>query len=235
MRVLLGDPPIDWTKITKSSEFFVFLHQRDTHAASVVEQHVLDKGHRALLCYGAEHLFHWPPGATLVSIIEQRTGERTYTIADLVPLAGDPGGLARRLSTYSRNTVIPAAGTWLGSFDAGLNNPMTSQVARGGHKGVKNGKPPVPGNGNRANPLCGVRLGSLIDAGLYLGQPGDLTASWPNPATYLDPAYWKELQRRSALEGNLLNLDSYRQEQPAQFPLGKLPPSPECGQASQAG
>jgi hypothetical protein len=80
----------------------------------------------------------------------------------------------------------------------------------------------------------GRRLGSLIDAGLYEGQPEDLTASWPNPAIYLDPAYWKELQRRNALQGNGVNLDSYRQEQPARFPLLKLPPSQECGQAAQA-
>jgi hypothetical protein len=37
-------------------------------------------------------------------------------------------------------------------------------------------------NGELSNPYCGVLLGSLLDAGLYLGQPGDLTASWPNPA-----------------------------------------------------
>jgi hypothetical protein len=231
MRVLLGDPPIDWTKITNVRELQVFMSQRDTHAASVVEQQVLDKGHRALLCYGGEHLQHWPPGATLVSIIEQRTGERTYTIGDLLPATGDPGGLARRLSTYSRNTVIPTAGTWLGSFDAGLINPMTSQVVKGGH----NGKPAEPRNAPQANPMCGVRLASLIDAGLYLGQPEDLTASWWNPAIYLDPAYWKELQRRNAVEGNQLNLGSYRQEQPAQFPLPKLAPSQECGKAPQAG
>jgi hypothetical protein len=235
MRVLLGDPPIDWTKITNASEFFVFLHQRDAHAASVVEKEVLGKGHRALLCYGGQHLHHWPPGATLVSLIEQRTGERTYTIGDLLPAAGDPGGLARRLSRYPRDTVIPTAATWLGTFDAGLINPMTSQVIKGGHNGGHNGKPAEPGNAPQANPVCGARLGSLIDAGLYLGQPEDLTASWPNPAIYLDPAYWKELRRRNALEGNHLNLDSYRQEQPAQFPLPKLAPSQECGKAPPAG
>lgn len=75
-------------------------------------------------------------------------------------------------------------------------------------------------------------LGSLLDAGLYLGQPGDLTASQPDPAIYLDPAYWQELQRRSALPGGrAVNLDSYRREQPAQYPLPQLPPSPETGTA----
>jgi hypothetical protein len=213
IRVLLGDPPIDWYKITKASEIDVFGLQRDAYPASLVERQVLDKGHRALICYGWWHLLHSFPHR-LVDIIEQRTGERTYVIADLVPLAGDPGGLARRLSQYSRNTVIPTASTWLGSFDAGL---MPPSIQGGG---------PIS---KETNPWCDVPLGSLIDAGLYEGQPEDLTASWPNPAIYLDPEYWTELQRRNALQGHFVKLDSYRQEQPTQYPPLKLPPSQECG------
>jgi hypothetical protein len=77
------------------------------------------------------------------------------------------------------------------------------------------------------------RLGSLIDAALYLGQPQDLTSSWWNPAIFLDPVYWKELQRRNALQHNPVNLDSYRQQDlPALFPLTRLPHSEECGKAS---
>jgi hypothetical protein len=75
-----------------------------------------------------------------------------------------------------------------------------------------------PGEFNRApvNPFRGVPLGLLLDAGLCLGQPGDLTASRPNPAIYLGPAYWAELQRRNALlAGRTANLGNYRREQPA--------------------
>ena len=210
--MLLGDPPTGWQASS------------DMYAASVVEKQVLAKGHRALLCYGGGHLLHATPKLphaprNLVAIIEQRTGERIYTITDLVPFAGDPGGLASKLSRYPRDNVIPTTGTWLGSFDAGL----AVAVLRRGR------------NGTQFNPYCGVPLGSLQDAGLYLGQPGDLTTSWPNPAIYLDPAYWKELQRRNAQLGNPVNLDSYRQEHPPQYPLPKLPPTDECGQAPQRG
>jgi hypothetical protein len=209
MRVLLGDPPIDWPKITKPSQLG-HLPPRDQYAASQVEKQVLRHGRRALLCYGTAHLFHRAPQIevppNLVSIIEQHTGQRTYTITDLVPWAGDPGGLARRLSPYPRNTVIPAAGTWLGSFDAAL-------VASGVTFRPRHGKP--------YDPYCGFPARSIIDAGLYLGQPTDLTQSTPNPAIYLDPTYWAELKRRNTLQGNPANLDSYRREQPAQLPLIK--------------
>jgi hypothetical protein len=169
---------------------------------------VLAKGRRALLCYGAAHLVRRGPGLrvppSLASIIEQRSGEQMYTIGDLAPSAADPGGLAGQLSRYPPGAVIPAAGTWLGAVDAGL---LFHVIAFGPDRA------PV-------NPFRGVPLGSLLDAGLYLGQPGDLTGSRPNPAIYLDPAYWEELQRRSALPGGrAVNLDSYRREQPAQYPL----------------
>jgi hypothetical protein len=223
IRVLLGDPPIDWAAVTDSSGIGAVITPRDAHAASVVEQQVLAKGHRALLCYGAAHLVHPDPSLrmppSLASIIEQRTGERMYTICDLVPSAADPGGLADQLSRYPRGAVLPAAGTWLGSVDAGL---LFHVIAFGPNRA------PV-------NPFRGVPLGSLLDAGLYLGQPADLTASRPNPAIYLDPAYWKELQRRNTLlGGRAVDLDSYRREQPAQYPLPQLPPLLERGTANPA-
>ena len=223
IRVLLGDPPVDWSKITNFSQLRPFLAQRDTHAASVVETQVLAKGHRALLCYGSDHLLHSTSG-NVTSIVQQRTGQRIYTIADIASyLAGDPGGLASKLAPYPRNSVIPTAGTWLGAFYSGLF------FAGGGHSGG-----PGPG-GHQTNHRCGPPLRSLIDAGLYFGQPGTLTLSWWNPAIYLDPMYWAELQRRAAInKTNTVNLDSYRQEQPAQLPVPRLPAPQECGKASHA-
>jgi hypothetical protein len=212
MRVLLGDPPIDWSKIRNLSQLRGFGSQRDTHAASVVKTEVLDKNRRALICYGWGHLVH---GGSLVGLIERQTNERVYTIVDLVPLAGDPGGLASTLAAYPRNSVIPTAGTWLGALDAGLMPPS-----------LNGGIHTAP-----TNPWCGTTLGTVIDAGLYEGQPTELTASWPNPAIYLDPTYWTELKRRNALHGNVVNLDSYRTEQPTIFALQKLPRSQECGKA----
>jgi hypothetical protein len=224
IRVLLGDPPIDWTAITRASQLDVFLSQRDTHAAAVVEKEVLAKGHRALLCYGGGHLLHRaaklhdvPP--TLATIIEKRTGERVYTITDLVPFAGDPGGLGNKLSRYPRDTVIQTAGTWLGSVDAGLFVHVIEAI----------------GNGKPFYPYCGVPLGAIQDAGIYLGPAEDLTASQPNPAIYLDPPYWHELQRRNALQGNPVNLNDYRKEQPARYPLDKPPPSAECRRTGAGG
>lgn len=78
-----------------------------------------------------------------------------------------------------------------------------------------------------------MRLGSLIDAGLYAGQPADLTATWPDPDIYFDPSYWAELQRRNALMGNAIDLEKLRQEHPAPYPLTTLPPSQQCAKTPQ--
>jgi hypothetical protein len=204
IRVLLGDPPIDWSTVTSRSQ--IPFGQRDPHAASVVEQQVLAKGRRALLCYGGEHLQHTNGAsggrAALVPLIEQQSGVRTYVIEDLIPLQGDPGGLGARLARYPRGTVIPATGAWLGQFNAGY-----------AISGLKNAS-----NGQVSSQFCGTPLGKVADAGLYLGQPADLTVSWPNPAIFLNPAYWAELQRRNALAGNFVDLNSYRQEHPPAYP-----------------
>jgi len=116
IRVLAGDSPLDWAKITKPGRLRA-VPPRGPFVASLVQQQVLARGRRALLCYGMTGLFH---GTGMTGAIERQTGQRIYVIADLVPLAGDPGGLAQRLSRYPRDTVIPAAGTWLGSFNARL-------------------------------------------------------------------------------------------------------------------
>jgi len=61
LRVLAGDPPIDWKKVESRSDAMMFLSQRDSHFASVVEQQVLAKQRKALLIIGTGHLFKAQP------------------------------------------------------------------------------------------------------------------------------------------------------------------------------
>jgi hypothetical protein len=205
IRVLLGDPPIDWTTIATRDQLGAFLLDRDAHAGTVVRNEVLRKGRRALILYGDGHVLH--PGG-----IEKETGERAFVIAGLVPVAGDPAGLDRRLAGHPVRATIPTAGSWLGALDAGDVYPI---ALRGP-------------SGQPTNPRCGVRLGTVVDAGVYFGRSGRLTVSRPDPATYLDPAYWAELQRRNELQGGPADLAALRREQPATFVPQPLPPSLRC-------
>src|SRR5215212_5590513 len=62
LRVLLGDPPIDWsqTQFTRETEY-IWQEQRDAHYTEVVETQVLAPGHHGLLIAGLFHFIRdWP-------------------------------------------------------------------------------------------------------------------------------------------------------------------------------
>lgn len=55
MRVLLGDPPIEWSKVTTRSEYTKWLEMRDSYRAAVIQTKLLAKDRRALVIYGQMH------------------------------------------------------------------------------------------------------------------------------------------------------------------------------------
>ena len=60
LRILLGDPAVDWDNDPKRS------FDRDGHAAELIKREVLDKKRRALVIYGDFHFFRRQP--TMVDI-----------------------------------------------------------------------------------------------------------------------------------------------------------------------
>jgi hypothetical protein len=58
MRVLLGDPPMDWESIRGTDDYLARMRtaDRDGHAVEVIRREVLAKNHRALIIYGGQHL-----------------------------------------------------------------------------------------------------------------------------------------------------------------------------------
>lgn len=56
LRVLAGDPPIDWDQIKNSSDSGKF--DREASIASVMEKEVLSKHRKALMLFGELHLMH---------------------------------------------------------------------------------------------------------------------------------------------------------------------------------
>jgi hypothetical protein len=51
LRLLLGDPPIDWNAVHTADDLLKWLLQRDSSAASIVRDQVLAKHRRALVVY----------------------------------------------------------------------------------------------------------------------------------------------------------------------------------------
>ena len=57
LRVLAGDPPIDWDQVKNFQDHSKFVN-RDASIASVMEKEVLSKHRKALMLFGTFHLMH---------------------------------------------------------------------------------------------------------------------------------------------------------------------------------
>ena len=157
IRVLLGDPPINWNDI-RSAEDLKSGPDRDAHAVEVIRTEVLARKRRALIIYGDQHLVRkntvvnapdeWARGvvariemAKMASVFNVHTESRV----DLAALQPD-------IATWPRPSLAMLAGTILGQVLAD----------------------PAPGR----RP---VRAEEQFDAVLYLGPPATLTTAQLSP------------------------------------------------------
>lgn len=86
IRVLLGDPPIDWASIRNADEVNAYYPQRSRYPATIIQQEVLKKNRRALIVYGAGHLIRRTfAGDTIVTILERESNARIFTISNSYP------------------------------------------------------------------------------------------------------------------------------------------------------
>jgi len=207
IRVLAGDPPIDWSKVKSGRDFAQgqFLN-RDVSIASVMEKEVLSKHRRALMLFGTAHLFHQEgtavgiyekdyPGVTLV--IADHTGFGNWTL-----LAKYNDEFEARMASWPVPSLVQEMkGTWLADLlDMTYN---TGNVFFGVADSGKLPEGPAPAKGTFSDipAEAGARFSKMVDAYLYLG-PRDLLLNEPTPAEIvLDKDYTAELHRRAAIMG----------------------------------
>jgi hypothetical protein len=90
IRVLLGDPPMDWENIRGKGDFRKWVVQRDSYPADLVRRQVLARNRRALLVYANGHLLrqeiltnndmsNWQ-AQSIVSLIEAPGGAPVFTV-----------------------------------------------------------------------------------------------------------------------------------------------------------
>jgi Tol biopolymer transport system component len=114
IRVLLGDPPIDWRKIRSSRDLDPWIGRRNSHYARVVERQVLARGRRALLIAGAAHFLRYGiPNET--ALLEAR---HPGVLSVVLPVGSWPAGLADRLPDAPAPWLASLAGTTVGALPA---------------------------------------------------------------------------------------------------------------------
>ena len=169
LRVLLGDPPIEWEKVHSLDDLKRWLN-RDRVAAEVVRREVLAKGRRALIIYGDQHLIR--PATTAAPNI---VGELWRNWKNREP-ASLPS--TRRHGRTSQ-PLQPDVASWPKPSLAILRDTTLGAA-------VTDSRHPS-------------RLADQFDAVLYLGPPGEMTLSRLSRALCSDHSYLEMRLARLAL------------------------------------
>ena len=115
LRILMGDPPIDWALVKSLDDYRPWLRQRDSSPAAVIQREVLARGRRALVVYGDGHLQARSerPARSMAALLEA-DGARVFavssTFADLTSFQPDVASWpapSLALVTGTRLGVIP--------------------------------------------------------------------------------------------------------------------------------
>jgi hypothetical protein len=228
IKVWLGDPKIDWTKINSFQDLQPILGRRDDNISSIIVDEILKRHKKTLLIIGTGHLVGMESDqGTIPSRLAAKIAETNPNpLAVVSPFTGyiepecNAKVVARAKDWPVPGLVGPIDGTWLKSelLLPGCNYLPPEQVeqmkkmsAEGrGMKWLGPGKPP-----DMVSVEINMRSGVKSDAILFLGPPDGLTQSPVEPSIYLDPDYFKEMNRRAQCcvpTGYTLNWDNIVQE-----------------------
>ena len=215
MRVLCGDPYINWDKVKTKEDIGPFMGHRDQWYAQVVKEEVLAKHHHGFLIAGSNHFMRgrahrnrhgkWDnPGYIEPEL--WRAGAKTFLIVAGTNAVKGYDDLDHRFDSWPAPSIALLNGNWVGEFSA-------MPIITGGTAEIQ---PPV-------------KLKDAADALLYLG-PRDSLVSVEAPREEVDGTpYGKEILRRMTILGFDLPFIPEGKESP-QFdrpePGNGLPPFP---------
>jgi hypothetical protein len=201
LRVLAGDPAIDWDEIKGIDDLMARHFDRERSIASVMEKQVLSKHRKALMLFGTFHELHAARSA--VSLYEKDYPNVTFVISGLGIFDTDlPTLSSSRLATWPIPSLALAKDTWLGTLDLSHFVPAPVLIDDKDCK-VHNDFPK----------MLQKPMEDLVDAFLYLG-PQDLGLREKIPADIaLDASYRAELQRG----GDMLGFPDAASETPQEF------------------
>lgn len=168
IRVLLGDPPVDWDQVHNLEDLRKAMGDRDGYALEVLRREVLANGRRALVIYGGQHLLRrntipraadeWASG--IVARMEKDRLAAGFTI--LPETRRDLRALQPDVASWPIPSLALLRGTLLGST---IWDPRPQR------------RP--------------VRMEEQFDAILYLGPPSSMTSARLAPALCSDRDYMK--------------------------------------------
>jgi hypothetical protein len=174
LRVLLAEPPIDWDQLKTQDELRAWeadpAFDRDVFGAALVQREVLAKNRRALLLYGAAHLFRRVRSQSVVTVLEKET--RVFTV--WTNAGTELSALQPDVATWPAPSLTKVRGTMLGSV--GLATYLGP-------------------NAGDVSPEWLAPMQDQFDAVLYLGPQTTITFDRPKPWRCSEPAFAERLRR----------------------------------------
>ena len=201
LRVVAGDPPIDWSRTNRAEDIPRSDGFRDIETIGIIEREVLAKGRRALVIIGEEHVMRstglMPDGRekplermSLGEALHARHPGAAFLVATV---NGQVSPLARAVRTWPNGSMAPIAGTAIGLADASIRERSTA---------LQTVEPAAPGN---------TRLQDLFDAVLHAGPV--MQALEPPAVTYrAEPEYEQEIRRRIKILERFYGVDIWTED-----------------------
>ena len=175
LRVLLGEPPIDWDRIQTVEELRKWesepLSDRDRFAADLLRREVFAKNRRALALYGAGHFFRKVISQSLVTLLENGQ-TKVFTI--WTNAAADMASMHADVAQWPVPSLVHVRGTILGHINiAEYFGPTGKDIPREWRAPMQ----------------------EQFDAVLYVGPLSTITMSRPQPWKCSEPALAERIRR----------------------------------------
>ena len=175
LRILLGEPPIDWARLQTSDDLRKWQEEpssnRDRFAADLVRRDVFARSRRVLALYGAGHFFRRVINESLVTLLEDGQTKAftiwTNSAADMTMMQADVATWPVPSLAHLRGTVLGEKGLedYFGSFAKGMP------------------------------PQWRAPMEDQFDAVLYLGPLSSITLARPKPWPCSAPQLPERLRR----------------------------------------
>lgn len=209
LRVIAGDPPIDWDNIASRRDHARWIELRDSYPADLIRRQVLDRGRRALVVYGQGHLQRrqvatnydmsaWQ-AQTVVSLLERDHAARIFNIWTL----NRSVELPEKAESWRVPGLVLLRGTTLGVSDFAVYD---QGLGDGSRFGLKAGQlAPIPREEWKV-----MRMEEQFDALLYLGPPALMTTIGVPASLCGDPDFVKRRLDRLTRFGPPVEVQNFR-------------------------
>jgi len=175
IRILLGEPPIDWERIRTVDDLKKWeaepMANRDRFGLDLIHKEVLAKNRRVLALYGAGHFFRKVISESLVTLFEDGQ-TRAFTI--WTNAAAEMATMQADIATWPVPSLAHVRGTILGQINiAEYFGPSGKDIP----------------------PQWRAPMQDQFDAVLYLGPLSQISFAGPRPWRCSDPAMAERLRR----------------------------------------